>query len=75
MNSIAIAVSRLRRTSWSGWVERPLQFISLAKPRVMALSLFTAFVGLVIAPICPRNHSLASSQSLLLQPAPEPPAH
>jgi protoheme IX farnesyltransferase len=54
MNSIAISVSRLRRTSWSGWVERPLQFISLAKPRVMALSLFTAFVGLVIAPICPE---------------------
>jgi protoheme IX farnesyltransferase len=51
MNSIAISVSRLRLTSRSGWVERPRQFVSLAKPRVMALSLFTAFVGLMIAPI------------------------
>jgi protoheme IX farnesyltransferase len=51
MNSIAISVSRLWLTSRSGWVERPRQFISLAKPRVMALSLFTALVGLMIAPI------------------------
>jgi protoheme IX farnesyltransferase len=51
MNSTAISVSRLRLTSGSGWIERPLQFISLAKPRVMMLSLFTAFVGLMIAPI------------------------
>ncbi|MTV16197.1 MULTISPECIES: heme o synthase [Bradyrhizobium] len=51
MNGIAISVSRLRLTSRSGWVERPRQFISLAKPRVMALSLFTALVGLMIAPI------------------------
>jgi protoheme IX farnesyltransferase len=51
MNSIAISVSRLRLTLRSGWVERPRQFISLAKPRVMVLSLFTAFVGLMIAPI------------------------
>jgi protoheme IX farnesyltransferase len=50
MNSIAVSVSRLRQ-SRSGWAERPRQFISLAKPRVMALSLFTAFVGLMIAPI------------------------
>jgi heme O synthase-like polyprenyltransferase len=54
MNSIAISVSRLRLTSRSGWVERPLQFISLAKPRVMALSLFAASVGLMIAPRCPE---------------------
>ncbi|UWU94232.1 heme o synthase [Bradyrhizobium sp. CB1015] len=51
MISIAISVSRLRLTSRSGWVERPRQFISLAKPRVMALALFTAFVGLMLAPI------------------------
>ncbi|MCP1853096.1 MULTISPECIES: heme o synthase [unclassified Bradyrhizobium] len=51
MNSIAMSVSRLRLTSRSGWAERPRHFISLAKPRVMALSLFTAFVGLMIAPI------------------------
>jgi hypothetical protein len=51
MNTTAISVSRLRLTSRFGWLERPRQFISLAKPRVMALSLFTAFVGLMIAPI------------------------
>ena len=50
MNSIAISVSRLRLTSRSGWIERLPHFISLAKPRVMALALFTAFVGLMIAP-------------------------
>jgi protoheme IX farnesyltransferase len=50
MNSIAISVSRLRLASRSGWVERLPHFISLAKPRVMALALFTAFVGLMIAP-------------------------
>lgn len=51
MNSIAISRSRLRPTSRSGWVERLPHFISLAKPRVMALALFTAFVGLMVAPI------------------------
>ena len=51
MNSIAVSISRLRLTSRSGWVERLPHFISLAKPRVMALALFTAFVGLMIAPI------------------------
>ena len=50
MNSIAISVSRLRLASRSGWVERLPEFISLAKPRVMALALFTAFVGLMVAP-------------------------
>jgi heme o synthase len=50
MNSIAISVSRLRLVSRSGWLERLPHFVSLAKPRVMALALFTAFVGLVIAP-------------------------
>src|SRR5215469_603207 len=51
MNSIAISEARPRLTSRFGWMERPRQFISLAKPRVMALSLFTALVGLIIAPI------------------------
>jgi heme o synthase len=50
MNSIAVSVSRHRQTLRSGWLERPRHFISLAKPRVMALSLFTALVGLMIAP-------------------------
>jgi protoheme IX farnesyltransferase len=50
MNSIAMSISRLRLTSRSGWVERVPSFISLTKPRVMALALFAAFVGLMIAP-------------------------
>ena len=50
MNSIAISISRLRLTSRSGWMERLPHFIGLAKPRVMVLALFTAFVGLMIAP-------------------------
>jgi heme o synthase len=51
MNSIAISVSRLRLASRSGWVERLPHFVSLAKPRVMALAVFTAFVGLLAAPV------------------------
>jgi heme o synthase len=54
MNSIAVSASRLRLTSRSGWLERLRHFLSLAKPRVMALSLFTAFVGLMIAPVRPE---------------------
>ena len=50
MNSIAISASRSRLASQSGWVERLPYFIGLAKPRVMALALFTAFVGLMVAP-------------------------
>src|SRR6201993_4661804 len=50
MNSIASSISRLRLTSGSSWYERPRHFVSLAKPRVMALSLFTAFAGLLAAP-------------------------
>src|SRR5262249_41189960 len=45
-----ISALRLRPASRFGWIERLGQFISLAKPRVMALSLFTAFVGLMVAP-------------------------
>src|SRR5262249_50600261 len=51
MNGIAMSVSRLRLASRSGWGERPRHFISLTKPRVMPLSLFTALVGLMVAPI------------------------
>jgi protoheme IX farnesyltransferase len=54
MNSIAVSASRLRLTSRSGRLERLRHFLSLAKPRVMALSLFTAFVGLMIAPVRPE---------------------
>src|SRR4029453_14471099 len=51
MNSIAISVSRVRLGSRAGWVERLPHFVSLAKPRVMALAVFTAFVGLLTAPV------------------------
>ena len=51
MNTPAIPLPRPRLTSRSGWAERLPHFINLAKPRVMALALFTAFVGLMIAPI------------------------
>ena len=50
MNSIAISRSRLRLPSRSSWMERLPHFASLAKPRVMALAVFTALVGLTIAP-------------------------
>jgi len=36
--------------SWPSLVERLPHFVTLTKPRVMALALFTAFVGLMIAP-------------------------
>src|SRR5262249_16274964 len=45
------------------WGERPRQFISLTKPRVMALSLFTALVGLMLAPI--RLEQLAGFIAML----------
>src|SRR6201988_4188506 len=51
MNTPAIPLSRLRLISRSGWVERLPHFISLAKQGVMALALFTTFVGLMIAPV------------------------
>ena len=63
MNSIAVSISRLRLTSRSNWLGRSRQFVSLAKPRVMALALFTAFVGLMIAPV--RLESLAGFIAIL----------
>jgi heme o synthase len=51
MSTPAIPLPRPWLISRSGWMERLPHFIGLAKPRVMALSLFTAFVGLMVAPI------------------------
>jgi heme o synthase len=50
MNTTAIPLSRLWLASRPSLVERLHHFVTLMKPRVMALALFTALVGLMIAP-------------------------
>ena len=50
MNTTAIPLSRRSLASRPSLVERLHHFITLMKPRVMALALFTAFVGFTIAP-------------------------
>ncbi len=50
MKSTAIAVSLPRLPSRSRLTARLADFFSLMKPRVMVLAVFTALVGLVIAP-------------------------
>jgi protoheme IX farnesyltransferase len=50
MKTTAIAVSPLQLPSRSRSTSRLSDFISLMKPRVMSLAVFTALVGLVIAP-------------------------
>src|SRR6266508_4069904 len=50
MKTTAIAVSRLQLPSRSRSTARLSDFISLMKPRVMLLAIFTALVGMVIAP-------------------------
>jgi protoheme IX farnesyltransferase len=50
MKTAAIAVSRLQWPSWSRSIGRLPEFVSLMKPRVMLLAVFTALVGLIIAP-------------------------
>ena len=50
MNTTAIPLSRRSLASRPSLVERLTHFVILMKPRVMALALFTAFVGLMIAP-------------------------
>jgi heme o synthase len=50
MESTAIAISLPRVSSRSSSMARLANFVSLMKPRVMSLAVFTAFVGLVIAP-------------------------
>jgi heme o synthase len=50
MKTTAIALSRLRATSRPNLAARVPDFIALTKPRVMALAVFTALVGLMMAP-------------------------
>src|SRR5271154_7256711 len=50
MKTSAIPVSCLPLATQSGLVERLPYFLTLMKPRVMALAVFTAFVGMMVAP-------------------------
>jgi heme o synthase len=50
MKTAAIAASELSLPSWSRSSGRLADFVSLMKPRVMLLAVFTALVGLMIAP-------------------------
>jgi protoheme IX farnesyltransferase len=50
MKTTAIATSRLLFPSWLRLTARLPDFVTLMKPRVMLLAIFTAFVGLMIAP-------------------------
>src|SRR5258708_20931532 len=51
MKIAALSVSRLPLASRSRSATRIPDFIALMKPRVMSLAVFTALVGIVIAPI------------------------
>jgi len=61
VNTTAISVSRLPLPSRSRLTARVADFISLMKPRVMLLAVFTALVGLMIAPdqLDPLSGSIA----------------
>src|SRR5258708_3761148 len=50
MKTTALPALRQQFPSWSGLITRVPDFIALTKPRVMALAVFTAAVGLLIAP-------------------------
>src|SRR5246500_2601941 len=50
MKTTAFPVSRLQTPSWSGLTARVPDFIALMKPRVMVLAVFTAAVGMFVAP-------------------------
>src|SRR5271163_253693 len=50
MNTTAIPISRLPSPSRSRSLTRLPDFVALMKPRVMALAVFTALVGMAIAP-------------------------
>ena len=50
MKAAVIAASELSLPSWSRLTERLADLASLMKPRVMLLAVFTALVGLIIAP-------------------------
>jgi len=53
MKTAAIPVSHLQSPAGSTLATRGLDFIALMKPRVMLLAVFTALVGLTIAPVHP----------------------
>jgi protoheme IX farnesyltransferase len=50
MNATAIPLTRLPSSPWSRLTARLPDFLALMKPRVMLLAVFTAVVGLMIAP-------------------------
>ncbi len=50
MKTTALPFSRQQVPSWCGPITRVPDFIALTKPRVMALAVFTAAVGLFLAP-------------------------
>ena len=50
MRTTAILVSDVRLASWSRLAARLPDFVTLMKPRVMLLAVFTAVVGIVISP-------------------------
>jgi heme o synthase len=50
MKTAAFDASELSLPSWPRLTERLADFVSLMKPRVMLLGVFTALVGLIIAP-------------------------
>jgi protoheme IX farnesyltransferase len=50
MKAEVVPVSRLPLPSWSLLTARLADFVTLMKPRVMSLAVFTALVGLMIAP-------------------------
>jgi hypothetical protein len=49
MKAEVVPVSRLPLPSWSLLTARLADFVTLMKPRVMSLAVFTALVGLMIA--------------------------
>jgi heme o synthase len=53
MKTAAFPLSRLQLASRSSLAARFPHFITLMKPRVMALAVFTALVGMMIAPVRP----------------------
>jgi protoheme IX farnesyltransferase len=50
MEIAAIPAARLHAPAWTRFITRLPDFIALMKPRVMLLAVFTALVGLLIAP-------------------------
>src|SRR5215468_6085593 len=50
MKTTTIPLTRLQSPSWSRLAARLPHFVALMKPRVMALAVFTAVVGLMMAP-------------------------